>query len=163
MRWATSRCWPIFNANSTRCSPLVSVFEQWMPFLQDLPPKPEIKVALPDTDRTGSTGPDDKAKRLGDSHDQTRTPDEPAASDDVQLHAAVALDLEQMQTGLALPVPHISCWACDAAYRGSHCFLDLCCFRERRIEWQISPWPAPLAPTSEKSGFGSHGSQIVTS
>lgn len=80
---------------------LVSAFEQWTPFLRDLPPKPEIKVALPDTDRTGSIEPDEEAKRLGDSHDQIRTPDEPTASDDVQLHAAIAANLEQMQADLA--------------------------------------------------------------
>lgn len=80
---------------------LVSALEQWTPFLRGLPPRPEIKAALPDTDRTGSTESDDEAKRFGESHDQVRTPDEPAASDDVQLHAAIATNLEQMQADLA--------------------------------------------------------------
>ena len=80
---------------------LVSVFEQWTPFLRGLRPKPEIKPAFPDTDRTGSTEPDDKAERLGDSHDQDHTPDELAATDDVQLHAAIASNLEQMHADLA--------------------------------------------------------------
>ena len=64
---------------------------------------------------------------------------------------------------LALPVPHKSRWAYNAAYHGSHCFLGLCYFRERCIGWQISPWPAPVAPILVKSGFGSHRGQIVTS
>ena len=80
---------------------LVSVFEQWTPFLRGRRPKPEIGVAFPDPDRTGSTEPNDKAKRLGDSHDQVRTPDEPEASDDAQLHAAIAANLEKMHADLA--------------------------------------------------------------
>ena len=72
-------------------------------------------------------------------------------------------DLPAQAGNLALPVPHKSRWACDAAYHGSHCFLDLCCFREWRIEGQISPWPVPAAPKPKRSGFSSHGSQIVTS
>lgn len=80
---------------------LVSVFEQWTPFVRSLRPKPEIKAAILDTDRTGSTEPDDKAEQLGDSHDRDYPPDEPAATDDVQLHAAITSDLEQMQADLA--------------------------------------------------------------
>lgn len=79
----------------------MSVFEQWTPFLRGLPPQPEIKVAFPDTDRTGSTEPDDKAERFGDSHAQDHAPDEPEASDDAQLHAAIAANLEKMHADLA--------------------------------------------------------------
>ena len=64
--------------------------------------------------------------------------------------------------GLALPVPHKSRWACDAAYHGSHCFLDLCCVRERRIEGQVSPWPAPVPPKPERGDLGGNGDWIVT-
>ena len=79
---------------------LVSAFEQWTPFLRGLRPKPEIKAAFPDTDRAGSTEPDDKAERRGDSHDQDHTPDVLAATDDVHLHAAIASNLEQMHADL---------------------------------------------------------------
>lgn len=78
-----------------------TVFEQWMPFLGGLRPKPEVKVEHQDADTTGSTGPDDMAERHGASHDQVRTLDEPAASDGAQLHAAIASSLEQMQSDLS--------------------------------------------------------------
>jgi len=80
---------------------LVSAFEQWAPFLRGLPPVPALKVAFPDTDRTGTTEPDDRAKHLGDSHDQDHNPNEPAATDDAQLGAAIASNLEQTQVDLA--------------------------------------------------------------
>lgn len=100
----TSRTRPITAEESAMLEEeekyLVSAFEQWTPFLRGLRPKPEIKAALLDTDKIGSTEPDDKAERLGDSHDREYTPDEPAATDDVQLHAAIASNLEQMQVDL---------------------------------------------------------------
>ena len=101
----TSRSRPITAEESAMLEEeekyLVSAFEQWMPFLRSPRSKPEIKVAFPDTNETGSTEPDDKAKRLGDSLDQDHTPDDPAATDDVQLHAAIASNLEQMHADLA--------------------------------------------------------------
>lgn len=73
---------------------LVSVFEQWTPLLRGLRPKPEMKEEFPVADAAGSTEPNDKTERFGDSHDQDHTPDELAATDDVQLHAAIASNLE---------------------------------------------------------------------
>ena len=80
---------------------LVSVFEQWMPFLQDVRPKPEVRVEHQDVDATGGTEPDGKVNRFDDSHDQVRTPDEPATTDDAQFYAAIASNLEHMHANLA--------------------------------------------------------------
>ena len=80
---------------------LKSAFEQWIPLFPRLQAKPEIKTEFVGADTTEGAKPDDKSERLDNSDNHDPTPDEQMASADVQLHAAIASNLEHMQADLA--------------------------------------------------------------
>ena len=82
---------------------LQSVFEQWIPFFPRPQSRPDIKIEFVGTDTAedAEMGIDEKSERVGGPDDQDHASDEQTAPADVSLHAAIASDLERMQTDLA--------------------------------------------------------------
>ena len=82
---------------------LLSVFEQWMPSFPRPPSRPDIKIefvgAGPAED--AETGIDEKSERVGEPDGRDQVPDEQATPTGARLHAAIASDLEEMQSNLA--------------------------------------------------------------
>ena len=82
---------------------LQSVFEQWMPFFPRPPSRPDIKIefvgAGPAED--AEIGIDEKSERVDDPDGLDYISDEQATPTDARLHAAIASDLEEMQSNLA--------------------------------------------------------------
>ena len=82
---------------------LQSVFEQWMPFFPRPQSRPDIKIEFVGTETAANAeiGIDQKSERVGDPDNQDHVSDEQAAPTNARLHAAIASDLEGMQTDLA--------------------------------------------------------------
>ena len=80
---------------------LQSVFEQWMPFFPRPRPKSEVRIEFVDADTAQSAELDQELERPDDSADQEHRSDEQETPADVQLHAAIAADVERMQADLA--------------------------------------------------------------
>ena len=82
---------------------LQSVFEQWMPFFSRSPSGPEVEIEFMGAGAAedAEISVDEKPERVADSDGLDHISDEQATSTDARLHAAIASDLEDMQSNLA--------------------------------------------------------------
>ena len=82
---------------------LQSVFEQWMPFFPRPQSRSDIKIEFVDAGpaEDAETSIDEKSERVGDPDGREHVSDEQATPTDARLHAAIASDLEDMQSDLA--------------------------------------------------------------